>query len=218
MDKEFWHRRWEKNEIGFHLHVPHRYLQRFFSVLLVSPGAKVFVPLSGKSPDLVWLCGQGLTVIGIELSRVAVEAFFSENDLPGEWTTVAGMPCCHADGYQIFWGDFFQLPAKELTGVSALYDRGSLVALPPEMRTRYAAHLATLLPSGSRMLLIGYEYNQAETDGPPFSVPRTELEDLFRGDFRIEQLTEDDALWSHQGLAERGVTKLTEYAVLLIRN
>jgi thiopurine S-methyltransferase len=218
MDKEFWYSRWEKNEIGFHLTMPHHKLRKFFRELQVLPGAPVLVPLCGKSPDLVWLREQGLTVTGVELSRVAIEALISENALLAEWTTEAGMPCCHADGYQIYCGDFFKLSTKELIGIRALYDRGSLVALPPEMRARYAAHIATLLPSGGRVLLIGYEYDQAETDGPPFSVPFSDLEGLFCANFQLELLAEDDALWSHRGLAERGVTKLTEYAVLLVRN
>ena len=82
---------------------------------------------------------------------------------------------------------------------------------------RYAAHLAALLPSDSRILLIGYTYNQSETNGPPFSVSQQELETLFVEKFRIEILAEEDALWSHQGLVARGVTQLMEYAVLLTR-
>lgn len=218
MDQEFWFRRWKKNEIGFHMTDPHHYLPKFYDLLQVQPGDSVFVPLCGKSPDLTWLHKQGLNVVGIELSRTAVEAFFSENGLSGRWTTEADMPCCRAKGYKIYCGDFFKLTTVELAGARSLYDRGSLVAMPPEMRTRYAAHLAALLPSGSRVLLISYTYNQAETDGPPFSVSQKELETLFGEDFQIEILTEEDALWSHQGLVAKGVTQLTEYAALLIRN
>jgi len=217
MDQDFWHRRWQKNEIGFHMTDPHHFLQRFFPLLQTQPTDTVFVPLCGKSPDLVWLREEGLKVVGIELSQMAIEAFFSENDLAGEWTTAAGMSCCIAEGYRIYCGDFFNLSAAELSGICAYYDRGALVALPPEMRVRYAAHLEALLPSGSRILLISYSYNQEETNGPPFSVTQKELEALFADKFRIEVLAQEDALRSHQGLVARGVTKLTEYAVLLTR-
>jgi thiopurine S-methyltransferase len=175
------------------------------------------VPLCGKSPDLVWLREEGLNVVGIELSRTAVEAFFNENHLSGKWTIEAGIPCCRAEGYKIYCGDFFKLANADLDGACTVYDRGSLVALPPEMRARYATHLAALLPSGSRMLLISYTYNQAETAGPPFSVSQKELEGLFGEDFQVEFLIEEDALWSHQGLVVRGVTQFTEYVVLLTR-
>ena len=217
MDKDFWHRRWQKNEIGFHMTDPHHFLQQFFPLLQSQPTDRVFVPLCGKSPDLVWLREEGLKVIGIELSRTAIEAFFDENGLPGQWADETGIPFYAAEGYKLYCGDFFSLPAAELTGVCAYYDRGALVALPPEMRVRYAAHLSSLLSSGSRVLLVSYSYNQSETKGPPFSVPQQELETLFADSFRIEILSEEDGLWSHQGLLERGVTQLMEYAVLLIR-
>lgn len=217
MDKDFWLRRWQKGEIGFHNTEPHAYLQRFFAALQAQPGETVFVPLCGKSPDLVWLRSQGLKVVGVELSRMAVDAFFSENCLPGVWTELREMPCCRAEGYQIFCEDFFKLTAAELAGASVVYDRGSLVALPVEMRARYAAHLAVLLPTGSRVLLVSYEYNQEETCGPPFSVSLQEIQGLFCGDFQVEVLAEEDALCSHRGLVARGVSKLTEFAVLLVR-
>ena len=217
MDKNFWHRRWQKNEIGFHMTDPHHFLQQFFTLLQTQRTDSVFVPLCGKSPDLVWLREEGLKVVGIELSRTAIEAFFDENDLHGQWTDEIVIPFYAAEGYKLYCGDFFDLTATELSGTSAYYDRGALVALPPEMRVRYAAHLSSLLSSGSRVLLISYSYNQSETKGPPFSVPQRELEALFSESFRIEILSEEDVLWSHQGLAERGVTQLMEYAVLLIR-
>ncbi len=217
MDKEFWFRRWQKNEIGFHKTEPHHYLQRFFAALQTQSGATCFVPLCGKSPDLVWLREQGLKVIGIELSHIALDDFLRENCLAGKWTTQAGMPCCCTEGYTLFCGDFFALTGTALAGVRTVYDRGSLVALPPEMRTRYAAHLAALLPSGSRMLLVSYEYPQSETAGPPFSVSQQEIERLFGDEFQVELLVKEDVLWSHQGMSDRGVTQLTEFALLLVR-
>ena len=217
MDKDFWHRRWQKNEIGFHMTDPHHFLQQFFPLLQTQPTDSVCVPLCGKSPDLVWLREEGLKVVGIELSRTAIEAFFNENDLPGHWTDETVLPFCSSEGYKLYCGDFFDLTAAEVSGISAYYDRGALVALPPEMRVRYVAHMAALMPPGGRVLLISYSYNQSETKGPPFSVPQQELETLFSEGFRVEILSEEDVLRSHQGLAARGVTKLMEYAVLLTR-
>ena len=45
----------------------------------------VLVPLCGKSLDMIWLAQQGHRVIGVELSDVAVESFFSENGLEAQW-------------------------------------------------------------------------------------------------------------------------------------
>ena len=217
MDEKFWLRRWETGDIGFHKEEPHHFLQRFFDALDLRPGDQCLVPLCGKSPDLAWLHGRGLRVTGVELSRLAVDAFISENHLHGKWTTSARMSCYLDQRYRLYCGDFFLLTAAVLGPVRATYDRGALVAMPPGLRNRYATHLAALMPTGSRILLISYEYDQDETYGPPFSVPYAGLDGLFEDWFEIELLVEEDVLWSHQRLAARGVTELIEYAALLRR-
>lgn len=217
MDEKFWHRRWETNDIGFHKLDPHHDLVKFYERLHLKAGDPVFVPLCGKSPDLVWLREQGLHVVGVELSRLAVDAFFAENRLSGEWHSVAGLSCCCADGYTIYCGDIFSMKTEHLCGSVTLYDRGALVALPDKMRDRYAQQLSVLMPSGGKMLMISYEYDQRETKGPPFSVPIDEVKKLFGNNFEIEVLVAEDTLWSHQGLAARGVTQLTEFASLLTK-
>lgn len=217
MEEKFWLERWEKNEIGFHKEEPHHDLLRFFDRLQVATKDTFFVPLCGKSPDLVWLNGRGLDVVGVELSRLAVDAFIEENRLNGNWSIAAEMPCWLGQGYTLFCGNFFKLSAADLGDVRAAYDRGSLVAMPVEMRANYASHLARLMPVDSRLLLISYEYDQSETYGPPFSVSFAEVKKIFAANFEIELLVEEDALWSHQGLVARGVSKLAEFAVLLTR-
>lgn len=217
MDKEFWLERWKKNEIGFHMSRPHAFLPRFFPRLQTVPGDAVFVPLCGKSPDLLWLHSQGLHVVGVELSRLAIDDFVTDNALAAQWQTNAELPFFFADNYRIYCGDLFTLGTADLCGARVVYDRASLVALPAEMRQRYASHLADILLPGTRLLTIAYEYNQAESPGPPFAVSLTEVEGLFGDNFSIESLVEEDTLAKHQGLAARGVTCLTEYAVLMVR-
>ena len=59
MDPSFWLERWQRNEIGFHNTAPHRGLQRWWPRLALPPGSRVFVPLAGKSLDMIWLAAQG---------------------------------------------------------------------------------------------------------------------------------------------------------------
>lgn len=217
MDESFWLNRWRSNEIGFHNEKPHHYLLRCFDALTLHKGMRCFVPFCGKSPDLVWLHAQGLQVVGIELSRLAIEAFEEENRLTGAWTTTEGLRCYRSGAYQLFCGNFFELSPKALSRIHGVYDRGSLVALPRDMRAQYADQLIHLTPAGSRMLLISYEYDQDEANGPPFSVPIEEIESLYGCDFELSLLAEEDALWSHQALADRGLSRLKEYALLLVR-
>jgi thiopurine S-methyltransferase len=75
-NRVFWHERWERSEIGFHQQDINVHLQQFWTQLDLRPGQRVFAPLCGKSRDLLWLAGEGHPVTGVEISRLAVEAFF----------------------------------------------------------------------------------------------------------------------------------------------
>ncbi len=81
MEPAFWHKRWADNQIGFHQGQVNSYLQTHWPALGLETGSRVLVPLCGKSLDLVWLAGQGYRVLGVELSRRAVEDFFREHGL-----------------------------------------------------------------------------------------------------------------------------------------
>jgi len=192
----------------------HEYLHQFYHRLHVGPET-VFVPLCGKSPDLLWLRQQGARVVGVELSQLAIEAFFSENSLPVRTDSVASFDRYQSDGITLLCGDLFRLDATCLDGVRGVYDRGSLVALPLSMRQEYARHLCHILPTDCHMLVVSYDYDQSELAGPPFAVPMTEIEELFDGEFAVEPLAEQDALPSHNILRQRGVSQLTEFACLL---
>ena len=67
MEASFWHERWQRHEIGFHQVAPHPALDQHWVSLGLQPGQRVFVPLAGKSLDLLWLAARGLEVVGIEL-------------------------------------------------------------------------------------------------------------------------------------------------------
>ena len=149
MQQEFWYERWQLNQIGFHSQQVNGHLQHNWAALGIAPGSRVFVPLCGKSKDMLWLFAQGVDVIGVELSPLAVQAFFAENGLSATTRQQGKFSVSETDGICIYCGDFFDLSANELSGVNAVYDRASLVALPPEMRASYAAHIKRLLDPGT---------------------------------------------------------------------
>lgn len=216
MQHDFWRQRWEQNQIGFHSDEINPHLQRFWPTLAVKPGSRVFVPLCGKSNDMLWLLAQGYQVVGAELSPMAVDAFFAENNLqPG--VRRQGQFSIHAiDGLQIYCGDYFELNSAELGPVDAVYDRAALVALPPEMRMDYVAHLSTLLEPEQQILLVSFEYPQHEMPGPPFSVPNEEIELLYRNWCTVDLLTSEDALPRELNFKARGLGSLNEQVYRLV--
>ena len=96
MDPDFWHARWEANQIGFHRDEINVYLERYWPALGLDPGSRVLAPLCGKSLDLLWLREQGHMVTGIELSRIAVQAFFEETESSPLYRSKGTSPAGHA--------------------------------------------------------------------------------------------------------------------------
>ena len=201
MDREFWLRRWQENRTGFHQARINAHLQRFWPRLEVPAGETVFVPLCGKSRDMLWLAAQGYRVVGVELSPLAVHAFFKENGLKPEIASDSVFERYRCAGIEILCGDFFALEPDDLSGVKGVYDRASLIALPPAMRGRYAQQLTTLLPERPPVLLITLDYPPGAREGPPFAVNAQEVEALFGDAWSIRQLASrepaspEDRLW-----------------------
>lgn len=215
MEEKFWLERWDRQETGFHQRSVNRQLRRFWSDLGLSAGDPVLVPLCGKSGDMLWLREQGHPVLGVELSPLAVAAFFSEHDLAPRRRRQGVFDVTESDGIRILCGNFFDLTAGVLSGTKAVYDRAALVALPPDMRERYAAHMAEIVPPDTRMLVVTLEYPQAQMEGPPFSVPSSEVERLYGGCGDVRLLQRDDVLSKNPRFAERGMTALYECAYLV---
>lgn len=215
MDPEFWHERWRQGQIGFHLPRVHPRLQRCWPRLGAEPGCRVFVPLCGKSRDMDWLARQGHTVVGVELSESAGRAFFSEHGRPAERRAEGALTALEDNEVRVLVGDFFDLAAADLADVGAVYDRAALIALPPELRRRYVAHMKRILPRALPTLVIGFDYDQRRMDGPPFSVPVAELRELYSESHEIELVEEAEILEHEPRFRERGLSALTEYAAVL---
>lgn len=215
MHPEFWLERWQNNQIGFHQAEPNKYLLSFWPQLQIPPHSRVFVPLCGKSFDLLWLCRQGHEVIGVELSEIAVTDFFSETKL--EYTVSNRDDFCQyeAKHLTILQGDFFKLNSEHVQDVVAVFDRAALIALPVELRQRYVRHLYTILPAKVKMLLITLEYAQSEMAGPPFSVNEAEVRSLYQNNYEIELLVNEDVLDRHADFFDRGLTGLREKVYIL---
>lgn len=214
MDPGFWHARWTMNQTGFHQPAINPYLERFWSSAVAVPGGRILVPLCGKSLDMHWLATQH-SVAGIELSQLAVEAFFNEGGLHPKRSETPDHSCWSAAGIDIYCGDFFKLDTSVIGAVDGFYDRAALVALPHARRRAYVDHLISLLPTACNGLLVTLEYKQSEMDGPPFSVPHTEVESLFAANFSIVRLHEADVLDNYPGFREKGLSRLIEYVYLL---
>jgi len=236
MEADYWHQKWTQGSIGFHQKSVNKRLVHYWPTLLsaefssglsateltTGPNPRVFVPLCGKSLDMLWLHEQGHDVLGVELSEKAAEAFFVENDLAfdsrrdGEFDVFSGTG--KAQGIVLLAGDFFALTPEQLHQCGAFYDRASLIAMNNTFRTHYAEHLARILPAGATGLLLSISYDQEKMNGPPFSVPDEMVHELLQHYFTIQQLAHYTGPNRLGNLAERGLETLDERVYLLKRH
>lgn len=216
MEPDFWIERWQRGEIGFHQEAGNDLLEKHWPALGLAPGSSVFVPLCGKSVDMMRLAAQGHWVVGAELSPLAVQDFFSENGLRAETRHAGSFTVYSAGAISIWCGDFFALPAEATQGIAAVYDRAALIALPSDMQDKYADKLRSLLPAGTPVLLVSLTYPDGAIAGPPFSTSRAQVDRLFAATHDIAMLDERDGLEASPVLRQRGVSRLDE-AVYVLR-
>jgi len=187
LDAEFWHQRWEDNDIAFHVNEANPLLVGYFDRLSLAEGARVFLPLCGKSLDIAWLLSKGYRVVGVELIESAIAQLFSELGMNPEISDLGRIKHYSTANIDIFVGDIFDLSGEVLGPVDAVYDRAALVALPEDMRRRYTAHLIEITDKAPQ-LLIAHQYDQNAMDGPPFSISDEEIEAHYREYYDLAKL------------------------------
>lgn len=190
MKHEFWHDKWQSNNIGFHLSNPNPLLIKHIHSLNSQPQARIFIPLCGKSLDIHWLLEQGFHVTGIDLSPIAIEELISELKLEFTVSQVGDLTHYHHQNIDLYVGDFFELSLGHISKIDATYDRAALVALPEHMREAYTQHLVQLTQNAPQ-LLISFEYDQDLLAGPPFSVPEQEIRKYYASRYEIKQLASE---------------------------
>ena len=217
MKPKFLLERWQKNQVGFHQAEHNKLLLEFWGETGLMPGDRVFVPLCGKSLDMHWLIQAGHPVTGVEMAQIAVDTFFAE----AQWQPTAEVTDrfmrYSAPDVDIFLGDFFDLTAPLLDDVQGIFDRGALVALPPDMRFRYVDHLLRIVPDQTTILLLTFEYDQNLVAGPPHCVTPEEVEHLFanRCHIRLLESIVTELLPPH--FADQGVGKAVESVYVITK-
>ncbi len=225
MEIDFWLERWNNNQTGFHQQQVNPYLTYFYGskgpAVEQREKLKVFVPLSGKSKDMLWLSQSNYKVFAVECSERAVKDFFEENALNYKFAEkdlhALYQSSDQSSMIEIFQGDFFELQQQDLDDVTDIFDRASLVALPVEMRQRYAKKMAELQKPGIRTLLVTLTFDPEEMNGPPFSVTEEEVNDLYSENFTVQKLLFKNVIDEETGLKNRGLTALIETVYKLVR-
>jgi thiopurine S-methyltransferase len=208
MEPDFWLERWREGQTGFHQTRVTPLLAKYWPALNLPKNANVLVPLCGKTLDMRWLAEQGHQVTGVELSTVAIEQFFNENGLSPRVTQQPYGTEYTWENLRIICGDIFNLDAAMLATFTGVYDRAALVALPPEMRKRYVAHVYGQLAPGYKGLLITLDYDQSRMQGPPFSVGNNQVQEIYSSHSEARLIDRRDIIEKEPKFKEKGLNQL----------
>ncbi len=197
-----WLERWQAGRIGWHEAEGNARLKKHWA----ASGRRVLVPLCGKTRDLLWLEEQGNAVVGVELSQIAAEAFFEENEIA--FSRTAGTLVAYTARERrisIFCGDYFEFSDAPFDGY---YDRAALVAIAPPLRQQYVQHSRSLLGEDAVKLIVSLEYDQSVADGPPYAVSAAEMATLWPELQRVA--SHDDIANSPPKFKEAGLREMIE--------
>ncbi|WP_420148035.1 thiopurine S-methyltransferase [Spirosoma sp.] len=162
MEEIFWFNSWEvnRNHPGFFRQDIHPYIIKYLTPFSLE-GKSVFVPLCGKSLDLLYFSHFAFRVVGVEISERTVQQFFAETKR--SYKRIGNRFI--SGNLTIFCCDFFGLTSADLGAIDVVYDRASLAALPPSLRMRYRQVLEQLTPVGALNFLNTPEYDAVKSAG-----------------------------------------------------
>jgi thiopurine S-methyltransferase len=211
-DNALWQQCWRDRQTDFHQKEVNQLLTRFWRGLDLAQGSRVFVPLCGKSLDMIWLAQQGHEVIGLELSPVAVRAFFRENRMQPNRREVGQFTLWQYGKISILCGDYFSVNQTDLGRIDVVYDRAALTALPEDIRRLYVAHLKLILPAACKVFLLTVEdADEGETREVTLGAS-AEITALYTEAFEIELAHVESVL--EPGTADAdGFNKYSEHKV-----
>ena len=186
----FWESRWIHGQTGWHGSDVNEHLKTHRQVLFQEGSPKIFVPLCGKSLDMMWLSQQGASIVGVDFVKNPLNQYFKEHGLTPNSQITQGIESLRSRNQTLFHANIFDVTLDVIEPVDAIYDRAALVALSPELREAYVEHCFSLLKPGGTILLITYDSPVADDHGPPFPVRKGTVEKLFAAADECIQLDE----------------------------
>ena len=186
-DNPLWLQLWrDKQTDDFHQKTVNQFLPRFWPALQLAKHSRIFVPLCGKSLDMIWLAEQGHEIIAIELSTLAIKAFFHENKLKPVKQHRGKFTQWSHGRIKILCGDFFALNSDDLGEIDTVYDRAALTALPEDTRKLYVEHMQNIISDSSNVFLLTIEDIEANNIQQNHGQVDAEITSLYAEHFLIK--------------------------------
>ncbi|GFR60726.1 thiopurine S-methyltransferase [Elysia marginata] len=171
----------------------------------------MLLPLCGKSVDLDWLSSQGVPlVVGVDcllavLREVSVRSGQSWIQTQVSESGSDFQLLERSDGkMKLYSGDMLRFSTEIAGTFDAMWERGSLIILPPTDINKYAELLKSLLNPGGRILLESIEFDKDAIDPatdympfPPFPYFPKDIRLLFEPECTVEYLDKSACKWKY---------------------
>jgi thiopurine S-methyltransferase len=214
MEKEYWLNRWRLKDIAFHQQNINPDLIAYIQRLNLHTGDCIFVPLCGKTKDMYWLANEGFHVIGVELSSIACNEFFTDMDISPQITEQSKFTSYKYNNIELLCGDLFDLTNTDLPNIQAIYDCKALIALPEDLRNKYVNHIVSSLGTKVKILLLTRE-SSCHIKPPPYSVDSKEINLLYGTYFYVQQLKSVSIRDIPERLVKKGYLEMRESVFLI---
>ncbi|KAF2368227.1 TPMT family [Trinorchestia longiramus] len=195
---EFWNKRWNAEKTEWQVSDFHPCLTKYASKMLLGPDKRVFVPLCGKTLDMLWLYKEGHRVVGVEGVEQVVVDYGKEHRLDFKITTTDyGKVYKTPDGrLQIIVCNLFDLSSSKIGQFDAIWDRASIIAISVCDREKYMKVMKDLLVSEFRYLVVTVDYTPTpEFSGPPSSITPKEMVDFLSDvDYQVLESTDGSVM------------------------
>jgi len=148
---------------------------------------RVLVPLCGDSFSIIYFASKGCTVVGCELTEIAIEKLIERinKSYPQSFTTEIkkGGKIYRSNDNKIIivQGDIFDSDIPFAGTFDLVYDRAALVALDPSMRVNYCKRISSLI---SENTLLFFDVVERGDGGPPYTITQNDLLQLYPEKFK----------------------------------
>ena len=207
----FWSQVWSEGTIRFHQKDYNSQMLAFFKNIDLKDKS-VFIPLAGKTKDILYFLERGANVVAIEFVEQAVIDFFEDNEIL--YTKMDNLYQC--ENLKFYVMDFFDYKNEEKFDV--IYDRASQVVFAKELRPAYYKHIAKLLDTHTTLLLAAIYHEGPEDYGPPFKISQSEVMASYKAmGINLEVFNENFEIASEK-MQAAGIKSLISYFLTNTKN
>ena len=173
MPLDFWSQVWQEGTIRFHQKDYNSQMISFFKDMDLK-GKSVFIPLAGKTKDILFFLEKRSFVTAIEFVESAIIDFFKENNI--HYTKKDST--YFAPNLTFHCMDYFKFEVSAPFDV--LYDRASQVVFNSELRPAYYDHMKTLISPQTIVLLAAIDHSGPSDYGPPYKISPAEVTEAYK--------------------------------------